>query len=118
MLLPFLGVWSLLSKLENSNLPLEFEGLERKQDESQQHFAFRLLHLYTHYIIYRQIGNAQRNQKYTFPIKKRAGNYTFPIKTKVKNYTFPKKLDFSLKKMDFNLHNLPFYQRHFFMAEC
>ena len=105
MLLPFLGVWSLLSKLENSNLPLEFEGLERKQDESQQHFIFRLLHLYTHYIIYRQIGNAQRNQKYTFPIKsivekytfpikKRAGNYTFPIKTKVKNYTFPKKAGF------------------------
>ena len=28
-----------------------------------------LLQLYTHYIINRQISNAQRNQKYTFPIK-------------------------------------------------
>ena len=32
------------------------ESLERKQDELQQHFAFRLLRLYTHYIIDRQIS--------------------------------------------------------------
>ena len=59
----------------------------------QQHFAFRLLRLYTHYnIIDRQISNAQRKQKHTFPIKSRGENYTFPIKTRAENYTFPTKI--------------------------
>lgn len=60
----------------------------------QQHFAFRLLRLYTHYIINRQISNAQRKQKHTFPIKTRVENYTFPTKIGVENYTFPKKAGF------------------------
>ena len=47
-----------------------------------------LLQLYTHYIINRQISNAHRNQKYTFPIKPIVEDYTFPIKTRAKNYTF------------------------------
>ena len=53
-----------------------------------------LLQLYTHYIINRQISNAQRNQKYTFPIKTRGENYTFSMKIGVGNQTFPKKAVF------------------------
>ena len=60
----------------------------------QQHFAFRLLRLYTHYIINRQINNAQRKQKHTFPIKSIVKNYTFPMKIGVGNHTFPKKAGF------------------------
>lgn len=40
--------------------PLNSRGLERKQVrlQLQQHFIFRLLHLYTHYIIDRQISDS------------------------------------------------------------
>lgn len=90
--------------------PLNSRGLERKQVrlQLQQHFIFRLLHLYTHYIINRQISNAQRNQKYTFPIKTRGENYTFSMKIGVGNQTFPKKAVFYPYKTWILTHKIPF----------
>ena len=87
-----------IKKISNSR------GLKRKQGwlQSQQHFAFSLLRFYTHYIINRQTNNAQRNQKYTFPIKTRAKKHTFPKKryfTLIKHGFYP--INHSFSKGDF-----------------
>ena len=75
---------------------LEFEGVKKEAGLITITAALRLpppSALYTLYIN-RQISNAQRNQKYPFPIKTRGENYTFSMKIGVGNQTFPKKAVF------------------------
>ena len=63
---------------------LEFEGVKKEAGLITITAALRLpppSALYTLYIN-RQISNAQRNQKHTFPTKIGAGNHTFLKKTR------------------------------------